>query len=187
MKRIGRIPELTTKAKVLLGLVVFVLLGGLATLIVTSMIAQQLRSGGESYDFKGLDPETRKKDAMKAAQSAASSGDSSKAVSIYDQAIADEPDPGKKIELAINQSRMLNLAGKFDEAVDVAKKAESYNEDKFVITDWLAQLHERGKRYEEAAQYYEKVVTMADSPTNIGKYSKTFYEKEATRVRALAK
>lgn len=184
MKRIGRIPELTTKAKVLLGLVVFVLLGALATLIITSMIAHQLRTEGETYDFKDLDATTRKKDAVKAAQSAANSGDTAKAGSVYEQAIKDEPDPAKKVDLAIYHSRMLKLAGKLDEAMEVAKKAESYNQDQFKITDWIAQLYEAQKRYEEAATYYLKAGGLADSPTNKNKFSKAFYEREAARVKS---
>jgi tetratricopeptide (TPR) repeat protein len=187
MKRLVRIPELTTKAKVLLGVTVFVLTAALMTLIVTSMLAQQLRSDGESYDFKNSDAATRKKDAVKAAQSATNSGDSSKAGDIYEQAIEDEPDPTKKVELAISHSRMLRLAGKFDEAVEVAKRAESYSDDKFLIIDWLAQLHEKGKQYEEAAAYYKQAGTFADSPTNVGRYTKQFYDSEAARMEEMAK
>lgn len=182
-----RIPELTTKAKVLIGLTIFVLLGGIVALIATSMIAQQMQLGGETYDFKNKTSTERKKEAVNVAQDATNAGDSKKGSEIYEQAIAAEPDPEKKVDLAVNQSRMLVNAGKIDEAIEVAKKAESLNQDKFVATDWLARLHERAKRYEEAAKYYEQAGALADSPTNKGKYSKKFYDREAARVKALAK
>lgn len=177
---------MTIKAKILLGLTVVLLLGALVTLIATSMIAKQMSDQNESISFKDMDAKARKRDAVKAAQSATDSGDSSKAGSIYEQAIEDEPDPIKKVELAISHSLMLRNSGKGDEAIDVAKKAESYSDDKFLITDWLAQLHEYLKRYDEAAAYFEKAGTMADSPTNVGKYKKAFYDKEAARMKKRA-
>lgn len=186
MKRVVKLPDLTLKAKLLIGAVVVIFVGAVAVFIVTSTISNQL-SGDGTENFKNLDAATRQKDATKAAQTAIDSGDSKKAGNIYEQAIQAEPDPTKKVELAIDYSTTLNSAGKFDEALAVAKKAEAYSTDKYLITRWLALLNEFGKRYEESATYYEKTGDLISSPNNKGRYTKEFYLREAARVRALEK
>ncbi len=186
MKRIRQLPELTTKAKVLIGVGVFVVVGAIGTFVVASVVSNQLRGDTENYDFAKKDTTTRQKSAVTAADDALKSGNSSKANDVYEQAIEAEPDPLRKIELAINQSRMLYGAGKFDEALEVAKKAESYSDDKFMIYDWTAQLYQVHKDYSDAAEYFEKAGQLADSPSNKGKYPKSFYDNQVKRMKELA-
>lgn len=186
MKRVVKLPELTLKAKLLVGLAVIIFVGAIAVFIVTLSINNQL-SDSDTENFKNLDAATRQKDATKTAQTAIDSGDSKKAGDIYEQAIAAEPDPTKKVELAVDYSATLNSAGKFEDALAVAKKAESYSSDKYLITRWLALLNELGGRYAESATYYEKTSELVSSPNNKGRYTKDFYIREAARVRALEK
>lgn len=186
MKRVVKLPELTVKAKLLIGGVILLFTGAIAVFIITTNLSKQLSNDGVE-NYKKLDAATRQRDATKAAQAAIDSGDSKKAGEVYEQAIAAEPDPTKKVELAIDYSTTLNSAGKFDDALAVAKKAEAYSDDKYLIMRWLALLNEFGKRYEESATYYEKTSELTASPSNKGKYSKAFYVREAARVRALAK
>lgn len=179
-------PQLTTKAKIGIALIVLVFGGAAATLVVTSMISKQLTESKDIPDFSKQDAETRQKDAFSSSAEAVESGNGDKADEIYKAALAAETDPTKKVKLAINQSTTLYMGGKYDEAVKVALEAEGFSEDKYLISDWLARLYNYGKRYSEAATYYAKAGSLVGSPTNAGSYPKKYYDDKVTSMKALA-
>lgn len=188
IERLRHLPQLTTKAKIGIGLIIFVFAGAIAVFIASSIISQQIAdSGGISkQEFAAKTTQNRQRDAMNTSADAIESGNDKKAANIYEQAIAAEPDPARKVQLAIDHSRLLYLQGKFDEALTIAKEAEGYSDDKYLISDWLARLYAGGKRYSEAANYYEKAASLAGSSTNTGGYTKKYYERQAASMRALA-
>lgn len=113
-------------------------------------------------------------------------GGTERANKVYIDAIASEQDTTRKVQLAIDQSLLLYNEKQYKEAVRVAKAAESYSEDKFLIADWLSQLYESGREYKQAAKYYTLAGKWADSPTNKTNQKKAHYDRQAARVSALA-
>ncbi|MDB5177324.1 MAG: hypothetical protein JWN75_992 [Candidatus Saccharibacteria bacterium] len=189
MKRVWHLPELTTKARIgaIVATVVIIII--VLTFIITSTISRQLTDSAGSavqQDFTKKDTATRQNDARSSAATAIASGDDKTAATIYKRALDAEKDPTRKVKLAIDQSKLLSYAGKFDEAVDVAKSAEAYSDDKYLINDWLARLYAKGKRYSDAATYYEKAGELVASPTNAGRYEKKYYDDNAVTMKSLA-
>lgn len=179
-------PQLTTKAKIGIALIVIIFGGAVATLIVTSMISKQLTDTNDIPDFSKQDAETRQKDAFSSSAEAVESGNSDKADEVYKAALAAESDPTKKVRLAINQSTVLYTGGWYDDAVKVALEAEAFSKDQYLISDWLGDLYSYGKRYDSAATYYTKAASLVDSPTNTSKYAKKYYENKASSMKAMA-
>lgn len=180
-------PELTTKAKIGFGLGAAVFLGGAAVFVITSIIAGQLNRGPEvTVDFTKKDAVARKQEAKQLSADALHTGNDSAAAEVYARALSAESDPQKKVELAIDHSKLQFYAGDFDAALKTALQAESFSSDKFLISDWLGRLYALGKRYNDAANYYTKAGTLRDSPTNIGQYSKEYYDKKAADMKAEA-
>ncbi len=112
-------------------------------------------------------------------------GGTDKASQVYSDAIAAEKDVVHKIQLTIDQSLFLYNAGQYDQAVKVAKDAENYSDDKYLIADWLSQLYETGQQYSLAAQYYTLAGKWASSDTNTSRQTKAYYDSQAARVSAL--
>jgi tetratricopeptide (TPR) repeat protein len=189
MKRVWHLPELTTKAKIGFGVAIIVVVIVAVTYIVTSTISRQL-SGAENalqQDFTKKDTTARQQDARKGSAEAIVSGDDKTSDAIYRKALDAEKDPTRKVLLAIDQSRLLSVAGQFDKAVSVAKEAESYSTDKYLIDDWLARLYyNKGKKYFDAAEYYAKAGELVSSPTNTGKYPKKYYDEKVALMKSLA-
>lgn len=187
-KRTWQPPQLTTKAKIGIALIVIVFGGAVATLIITSSIARQLgdSSGTQIQDYSKKDTESRQKDALTDAAEALEGGNDKKAGDIYKNALAAETNPTKKVELAINQSKVLLMSGKNDEAIRVAQEAESYSEDKYLISDWLGRVLASGKRYNEAATAYSRAGSLVASPTNKGGYTKDYYDDKVASMKAQA-
>jgi len=189
MKRVWHLPELTTKAKIGAIVAVVVIVVVVVTFVITSAISRQLAGSTGSAtqeDFTKKNTETRQQDARTSAAAAIASGDDKASASIYLQALAAEKDPTRKVKLAIDQSRLLSYANKFDEAVDVAKSAEAYSDDKYLINDWLARLYAKGQRYSDAATYYAKAGELVASPTNTGRYEKKYYNDKVAAMKSLA-
>mgnify|MGYP000924453601 CR=1 FL=1 len=184
-ERRWRLPELTTKAKVIFGLVVFVFVAAIATFVVTTILRQQSLAGSKTdYGFAKMDAEARQKDARNSAAKALTSGDGNEAEAIYRQAIAVEPDGTKKVLLAIDYSGSLTYSDQSEKALSIANEAEAYSDDKYLIYDWYARLYNSMKRYRDAAEYYEKAGALTSSPTNVGKYSKDYYDERAAAMKA---
>jgi tetratricopeptide (TPR) repeat protein len=120
------------------------------------------------------------------AEQALEQGDTAKANSLYTEAINAEDDAPKKVQLAIDQSGVLYAANKFDDAINVAKSAEDYSTDKYLIANWLSKLYEDQKQYELAAQYYKLAGKWASSPTNKSHLKQEYYDAQAKRVLVLA-
>jgi tetratricopeptide (TPR) repeat protein len=191
MKRVRRLPELTTKAKIGVILIAVVVVAIALVFVVTTLINQQLsKSAGYDVgqlrkDFAGKDSQSRKIDALQDAKTALKAGEDKRATDTYEQAIEAESDPAKKVKLAIDQSLLLYNFNQFDKAVEVAKKAESYNSDKFYIADWLGRLYENGKQYSDAATYYGLAGSLAGSPTNDTGFTKKYYDTKVTEMKSL--
>ena len=160
----------------------------IATFVVTTLLRQQSLAGSTTdYGFAKMDAGTRQKDARDSAANALTSGDDDEAEAVYRQAIAAEPDGTKKVLLAIDYSGSLVYSNQNDKALSVAKEAEAYSDDKYLIYDWYARLYMAMKRYGDAAAYYEKAAALVGSPTNVGKYSKEYYDERAAAMKAGAK
>jgi tetratricopeptide (TPR) repeat protein len=188
MKRVRRLPELTTKGKIGIILLVVIIVGTALTFIITSAISGQLAGfGDEQIDFAKETATDREQKAMTTSAAAIENGEDKKADTIYQRALSAETDSTKKVELAINQSKLLNLGGKYDQAVDVAKKAETYSDDKYLISDWLGRLYALGKDYDNAATYYAKAESLVGSKTNTGGYTKQYYEDKIAKMKDLSK
>jgi len=180
------LPELTTKAKILFGLVIFIFVAAIVVFATTTILRQLSLGGVQDYQFGSMSTDERKKEARNAVINAIDSDDAKAADGVYKQAIAAEPDGAKKVEIAIDYSNTLSNDNQEDKAIQVAKDAEPYNSDKYRITDWLARLHAKLGRYDEARVYYEAAGKLIDSPTNIGSYSKKYYELRAADMKARA-
>lgn len=189
MKHVRRLPELTTKGKILVGLSVFVVVAVIGTFVVTSMVARLVADTKDSVgipDFTKKDASSRKSDALTTANSVLEGGDKTKAATIYERAIAAEPDPTKKVKLAIDYSSLLSENGDVNGALNVAKEAESYSTDKYLIADRLGQLYAKSKQYSEAARYFALAGSLASSPTNDKGYNKKHYDDIVIKANALA-
>jgi tetratricopeptide (TPR) repeat protein len=121
------------------------------------------------------------------AEQAIEEGNIAKADEVYKQAINNEEDASRKVQLAIDQSRVLYAASKYDEAIKVAKAAEGLSSDKYLIADWLSKIYEDQQQYTLAAQYYTLAGEWATSPTNKSHLKKSYYDGEAQRVTLLAR
>lgn len=192
-KREWHLPKLSLPVKVGLGFVLFVTVASLIMFIVGVVINGQ--DSGNGLTITDAQKRARDEAVRKAqhdgaiydsAKQALESGDDEKANSIYNDAINNESDGTRKVELAIDQSRALSAQGKASEAVAVAKKAESYSSDKFLIADWLSKLYEYQRKYSMASVYYTLAGKWADSPTNKTGYDKAYYDTQAQRMNVLA-
>jgi tetratricopeptide (TPR) repeat protein len=121
------------------------------------------------------------------AAESAKKGDTAKVAQLYDEAVANESDINRKVQLYVDQSNVLYTAGRFAEAFEAAKKAEGLSKDKFVAADWLSRIYEDQKDYVNAAKYYTLAGQWATSPQNVYKLTKVYYDREAARVTALEK
>lgn len=120
------------------------------------------------------------------AEKAIELGDLEKAAEIYSSAIQSEQDTARKVQLYLDRSGLLYAANKHDEAIAVAREAESIGNDKFLVADWLSRIYEDRRQYKQAAQYYTLAGKWAKSPTNKTGFGKNHYDSEAARVLVLA-
>ena len=185
-KRRWGLPELTTKAKILFGLVIAFFVIALLVFVATVVLRQLALGGAQDYKLGEMSTDERKKEARNVAIQAVESGDITEADGVYKQALDAEPDGAKKVELAIDYSRTLSNGDQKDKAIKVAKDAESYSSDKYRIMDWQARLHAKLGKFDEAKKYYEEAAKLVDSPTNLGKYSKQYYELRAEEMKTRA-
>ena len=183
MKTVRRLPELTVKAKIILGLVVLFFVGLIGTFVVLSVINGGLLGQDRIQDFTKKDTKSRKTDALGDATDALRAGNDKKAADIYESAIAAEPDGNRKVKLVIDQSRTLYAGGKLTEAIDAAKKGENYGSDKYQIADWLGQLYQLAKQKDEAITYYTLAGSLVDSPNNDKGYDKKHYDDRVSALK----
>lgn len=182
MKTVRRLPELTTKAKIIVGLIVAFFVGLIGVFIALSVINGSLSGEDKIQDFTKKDTKSRKTEALGDATNALRAGNEEKAANIYESAIAAEPDGNRKVKLVIDQSRALYANGKLNEAIEAAKKGENYGTDKYLISDWLGQLYQLAKQNESAIAYYTTAGSLVESPNNDKGYDKKHYDD---RVKAL--
>lgn len=112
-------------------------------------------------------------------------GNLEKVTEIYKTAIDAEADTVKKVQLYLDQSGVLYNAGKYPEAIAIARQAEAIGTDQFLVGDWLSRIYEDQKQYEKAAEYYNLAAKWAKSPTNKVGYNESHYKAQAQRVSAL--
>jgi len=185
-----QLPQLTTKAKIIATVVIVVFVGAIGAWVVTSYLKANLEGSGKvpivsKDEFKKQTTNSRSATAQSAALEALKVGSDKDAMIIYENAVSAESDPSAKVQLAAEQARLLLAAGKQDQAIAVLKEAESYNNDKYQIYDQLARMYEQAKLYAAAAEYYQKASQLVNSPTNIGNYTKKFYEVRVAEMQAL--
>lgn len=121
------------------------------------------------------------------ASDALKQGNAARADELYAEAIKSETDTARKVQLYVDQSRLLLSSGKTEDAIKVAKEAESQTSDKFIIADWLARLYEDQKQYTLAIQYYTLASRNINSPNNVYLFDKKHYDAQIARVTALEK
>ena len=121
------------------------------------------------------------------ASDALKQGDVNRADQLYADAIKSEADTARKVQLYVDQSRLLLSSGKPEDAIKIAKQAESQTDDKFIIADWLARLYEDQKQYPAAIQYYTLASQSVNSPNNVYMFDKAHYDAQIARVTALGK
>lgn len=119
------------------------------------------------------------------AQEAIDKGDFDQASSVYKTAINAESDTIRKVQLYIDQSLLLYNVGKYNDAIAVAREAESIGTDQFLVGDWLSRLYEDQRQYAKAAEYYNLAAKWAGSVTNRTGLSEAHYKSQAERVSAL--
>lgn len=178
-----KLPVLTTKAKIVVG-VAFVFLVALGAMVVTMLLIQSSADTVQE-DFSKSDAKKRQTDAVQLAEQALESGNTRRADNVYIKAIDAEPDTAKKVKLAIDYSRMLRGEDRMKDAIEVAKKAEGYQDDRHEIAVWLGALYERDKQYDKAIEYYTIAADTVDSPANLG-FSKVFYEDRIAAIKRVA-
>ena len=116
------------------------------------------------------------------AEQAIANGDMATADKIYDDVIQVETNIEQKLQLYIDHSNVLYTAGKYSEAIDVAKRAESVGDDKYLVADWLSRIYEDQKQYRLAADYYTLAGKWASSPMNKTQSNQEYYDRQALRV-----
>jgi uncharacterized protein HemY len=191
-KRRWQVPQLTTKAKLLVGLVVFLFGGALIVYIVTSTLARQAIDA-KGYDIaeirKELENKTadeRRNDTASLTYTAQRSGDRDKATDIYKQAIDVETDPTRKVRLAIDRADQLFKSKQIDAAIQVLKDAENYSDDKYLIAHQLGAFYMYSKKFSDAERYYTLARSRVDSPTNTARYTKTYYDEKIAELKQSA-
>jgi|TARA_B100001245_G_scaffold236596_1_gene228640 tetratricopeptide (TPR) repeat protein len=125
--------------------------------------------------------------ALERASKAAEEGDTTEVKKQYRTLIDAESDIERKTVMMIDWSGVLYAAGYHQEAIAVAKEAESLNEDRFLVADWLSRVYEYEKKYDQSVKYYLLAGELADSPMNNLGFDKAHYDAEAARVKALDK
>jgi len=187
-----RIPRLSFRVKVALIIVGVVVVLSVIMLIIMLIIGRgnlNNAPAGTSAQIRTRDEKVKiaQRDGAlhDSAQAELNKGNAQDADSIYQQAISSEADATRKVELAIQESDMLYEAKKPDQALDVAKQAESYSSDKYLIADWLSVLYENQHQYALAEQYYILAGQWASSPTNNARLPKAYYDTQAARVNLL--
>lgn len=185
-----RLPQLTTRAKIIAAVVIVIFVGAIGTWVVTSYLKANLEGSGKvpiisKDEFKKQTTNSRSTTAQSAALDALKAGSDKDAMKIYENAVSAEPDPSAKVQLAAEQARLLLAAGSQDQAIAVLRDAVAYNNDKYQVYDKLARMYEQIKLYSAAAEYYQKAGQLVNSPTNTGGYKKDFYDYRAKAMLAL--
>ncbi len=168
----------------------------LALLVVLSFggwwffVRQQTAESGNAPDTSVDDKQRQARtkqdnDLRESATEAIKKGDMSSVDTLYRQAIDDASDVTRKVQLYINQSSILYDAGQPEAAIAAAEKAASVSKDQFLVADWLSRIYEDQKEYVKAAEYYTLAGKWADSETNQTALTKTYYDEQAARVKAL--
>lgn len=188
----GRFLNLPHRAK----LVVFASAGAAVVIIAMVSVIAMLNNPKPTEELKISDEEAAARDARVKqskidgalrddARAAIRSGDGETADELYTKAIAAEKDTERKVRLYIDQSALLYGTGSPEEAIKVALEAEAITDDKYLTADWLSRLYEDQKMYDKAIEYYNLAGEWADSPTNLAKLDKAYYDNQVKRVKKL--
>lgn len=104
------------------------------------------------------------KEVVKAAQDAQkliSSGKTDEASKLYDDEIANTSDPYQKARLLLSKAIMIYNKGEYDNALTVAKQAESYDSNESSAA-FIAQIYTMKGDKQKAIEYYQKVISLMD-------------------------
>ena len=187
-----RLRKLSPRTKQLL------IAGGVLLLIVVVALILLFISHQASYDVEtSLTPAEQKQHEAQVEQvhhdgeiyvnasKALEQGGVEAANQVYTEAVNAETDTTHKIELILNQSELYYNANKYEDAIKVAKQAESLSTDKYLVADWLSRIYEDQHQYKLAADYYTLAGKWVTSKTNKTGLTKAHYDTEAARVTAL--
>lgn len=160
--------------------VIVVVLASMAILVAGIVLSQ--RTGTNENDIRSDDKVGQ---GITAAKKAAEDGDIDTVKKQYTKLIEAEGNTKHKIMLMIDWSAVLYAAGHAKESLEVAKTAEEFSEDKFLIADWLSRVYEHEGEYELAVKYYKLAAELADSSMNDLGLDRDHYDSEAKRVEGL--
>jgi tetratricopeptide (TPR) repeat protein len=107
----------------------------------------------------------------------ASSGKTQEAMALYDQALSESNDPFEKSRLLLNKSRTSFNAEKYDEALTMAKEAESV-QTSATVTYFIAQIYEKKNDTESAIAYYEKTIPLVDRSSPVADDDIQYYKSK---------
>lgn len=119
------------------------------------------------------------------AQSEIEKNDFSKAEDLYKTAVESESEVNKRVKLYIDLANAYYGAGKLDEAIAAALRAESASSDKFLAADWLARAYKVKGEYDKSLKYYELAMNSVNSTQNEYKFDKAYYEEDIATVKRL--
>lgn len=108
------------------------------------------------------------------------------AARLYQEAIDAEQTTERKTRLYIDLSGVYYAAGRSEEALEAATKAESVNPDKFLVADWLSRIYEDKKDYKKAAEYYRLAGEWAGSDQNKTALDKKYFDDKAAEMKRLS-
>lgn len=170
------------------GLVVLLLIVWLFMINQTPGTAEPTLSEAQKSERDRNVSQVQRDEAIRqSASDALKEGNGDRADKVYADAIKSEKDTARKVELYVDQSRLLLSSGKAEDAIKIARQAETQTSDKFIIADWLARLYEHQKQYALAIQYYSLASQNINSPNNVYMFDKKHYDAQIARVVALEK
>lgn len=195
MKRIKKLKRwyqgvsLKTKMFAVASVVVVVMMAGVVILVNMQkpLVNEPSLDVSQAAQVKAKVKQIERDGAIRnAAEKALEKGNATRANEVYQSAIAAETSAVRKIQLTIDQSRVLYAAGRYDEAIKTAQDAEALSDDKYLVADWLSRLFDDQKKYTQAAHYYTLAGEWVKSPNNEAKLTKKHYDNAAARMLALA-
>lgn len=98
---------------------------------------------------------------LKDADVLSNTGKKESAEQAYDEAIKMVDDPSKKINLILQKAMLYSNDSKYDEALAIAKEAESVTLDANAAS-YIGSLYERKGDKQKAIEYYQKTISLID-------------------------
>jgi tetratricopeptide (TPR) repeat protein len=116
------------------------------------------------------------------AEQLANNGKEGEAAKVYDDAASKTTDPYQKSILILSKATLYFNDTKYAEALNVAKQAESINENS-TVTYLIAQIYEAMGNTVSAVTYYKKTIPLVDTSKPLAKSDIEYYQ---SRIQALS-